>query len=122
MGILQLDGGRRSPRHELLPGRADANVAVQDGFRWDEILLPVFVDEFAELEERLAAFPPPLRPRRLAEDFHVLRAWPECGRARFDAATHTVQALVVTGRGGRRCWSTRGPRAAGPAPRRCWRG
>lgn len=99
VGILQIDGGKRTPGHELLPGRASASVMVQDRFAWEEIAPPVLVEEFAELEDRLSNLPPSaLRPRRLTEDFHVLRI-AEASHARFDAATHQVQALVRDARG-----------------------
>lgn len=95
VGVLQLRGGRRSPGGELLPGRSGAAVLAQDRFGWEEIQPPVLVEEFSELEDRLSQLPPSsLRPRRLAEDFHVLRV-AELLDARFDAASHAVQAVVT---------------------------
>ena len=121
-GILQMDGGKRSSRHELILGRANAGVMVQDRFAWEEIGPPILIEDFAELEDRLAALPPSaLRPRRAAEDFHVLRV-ARAEETRFDNASHSVQAILVDRRGARRCWSTPGPRAAGRARKRCWRG
>jgi hypothetical protein len=96
--IVQLQGGRRTPGYELLPGR-NASVLVQDRFLWEEVQPPVLVEELAELEDRLSNLPPSsLRPRRIAEDFHVLRI-EEVQAARFDAASHSVQALLVDAKG-----------------------
>jgi hypothetical protein len=116
IGILQMDGGKRSSRHELLPGRANAGVMVQDRFTWEEIQPPVLIEDFAEMEDRLASLPPSaLRPRRVAEDFHVLRV-AKAEEARFDNASHSVQALLVDRRGRKALlvhpWTTRGAAGA----------
>src|SRR5262249_30073336 len=92
--IVQLPGGRRTPGYEPRPG-GNASVLVQDRFSWEEVQPPVLVEEFAELEDRLSSLPPSsLRPRRVAEDFHVLRVQ-EMQATRFDAASHSVQALLA---------------------------
>jgi hypothetical protein len=99
--VVQLQGGRRTAGHELLPGRTGASVLVQDRFSWEEVQPPVLAEEFAELEDRLSGLPPSsLRPRRLTEDFHVLYV-KEARAARFDAASHTVQAILVDAAGKR---------------------
>lgn len=112
VGVLQLDGGRRTAGYELLPGRAPAVVSVQERFSWEEIAPPVLVEEFAELEDRLATLPPSaLRPRRRAEDYHVLQV-AAVQQARFDAAAHRVQAVLVDRRGRQALlehpWTSRG--------------
>ena len=99
-GQLLIRGGKRTPSFHLLPARAEASVQPQT-FAWEGLRPPVLVEDFAELDGRLAALPPAsLRPRRVAEDFHVL---PVAGveAVVFDAATQTVQADLLDG-GGRR--------------------
>lgn len=99
VGIVQVQSGRRTTGHELLPGRSSASVMVQERWNWEEIGPPVYVAAFAELEDRLSSLPPSaLRPRRLVEDFHVLRVQ-EVRGAQFDSASHSVQALVADGCG-----------------------
>lgn len=99
LGVLHLQGGKRAPSGELLPGRSGVSVLTQDRFAWEEIQPPVLVEEFAELEDRLSALPPSsLRPLRIAEDFHAVRV-AELRDARFDAASHAVQALVADVKG-----------------------
>ncbi|MFO0845604.1 MAG: hypothetical protein U0797_25000 [Gemmataceae bacterium] len=99
LGVLQLQGGRRTAAGELLPGRSGGAVMTQDRFAWEEIQPPVLVEEFAELEDRLGQLPPSaLRPRRLAEDFHVLRV-AELRDVRFDAVAQAAQAVVADARG-----------------------
>jgi hypothetical protein len=99
IGILQLDGGRRSATYELQPGRSAATVLVQDRFNWEEIQPPVLVEEYAELEARLSNLPPSaFRPRRLAEDFHVLRVV-EVDNVRFDAASQQILARLKDHKG-----------------------
>jgi hypothetical protein len=100
VGQLLLRGGKRTAGCRLLPGRADAGVQPQD-FAWEHLRPPAFVEEFAELEARLAALPPSaLRPRRVAEDFHVCAVTgAEAGR--FVSATQTVEAVLLDARGRR---------------------
>jgi hypothetical protein len=106
-GVLQMPGGKRTARYTLQPPGVRHNdhrrptLLAQDRFAWEEIDPPVRCDSFAELEERLALLPPAaLRPRRVAEDFHVLRI-AEVVDVRFDRAAHAVQALLAD-RHGRR--------------------
>jgi hypothetical protein len=99
-GQLLLDGGKRTPSFELLVGRARATVQPQ-AFAWEGLRPPALVEDFAELDARLSGLPPAsLRPRRLAEDFHVC---PLVGAeaVRFDPTTQAVQAVVLDGRGRR---------------------
>jgi hypothetical protein len=99
-GQLLVRGGKRTAGCRLLPGRAGASVQPQD-FAWERLRPPAFVEDFAELEARLGALPPSaLRPRRVAEDFHVC-AVAGAEAARFEAATQTVQAVLRDGRGRR---------------------
>src|SRR5262249_24722861 len=71
LGQLLIRGAKRTSSCPLLPGRADASVQPQ-AFAWEGLRRPVLVEEFAELDARLGALPPAsLRPRRVAEDFHV---------------------------------------------------
>ncbi len=99
-GQLLIRGGKRTAGYQLLPGRADASVQPQ-GFAWESLRPPVLAEELAELDTRLSALPPAsLRPRRVAEDFHVC-AVSGAEAVQFVAATQTVQAVLVDARGGR---------------------
>jgi hypothetical protein len=96
-GQLLLRGGKRTASCQLIPGRSDASVQPQ-AFVWETLRPPVLVEEFAELDARLSALPPSaLRPRRVAEDFHVCAVVGAEG-VHFDAATQTVQAVLIDGR------------------------
>jgi hypothetical protein len=99
-GQLLIRGGKRTTSFHLLPGRAEASVQPQ-AFAWENLRPPALVEDFAELDGRLSALPPAsLRPRRVAEDFHVC---PVAGveGARFDGPTQTVRAILLDA-GGRR--------------------
>jgi hypothetical protein len=99
-GQLLIRGGKRTAGYQLLPGRADASVQPQ-GFAWESLRPPVLAEELSELEARLSALPPAsLRPRRVAEDFHVI-AVAGAEAVQFVAATQTVQAVLADARGGR---------------------
>ena len=99
-GQLLIRGGKRTAGYQLLPGRADASVQPQ-GFAWESLRPPVLAEELAELDARLSALPPAsLRPRRVAEDFHVC-AVAGAEAVQFVAATQTIQAVLVDARGGR---------------------
>jgi hypothetical protein len=97
-GQLLIRGGKRTASFHLIPGRSDASVQTQ-AFVWETLRPPVLVEEFAELEARLSALPPAsLRPRRVAEDFHVC-AVTGGEEVHFDSATQTVRAMLREGRG-----------------------
>ena len=99
-GQLLIRGGKRTASFHLIPGRSDASVQPQ-AFAWETLRPPVLVEEFAELEARLSALPPAsLRPRRVAEDFHVCAVIGAEG-VYFDGATQTVRATLLDGRGQR---------------------
>jgi hypothetical protein len=99
-GQLLIRGGKRTASFHLIPGRSDASVQPQ-AFAWETLRPPVLVEEFGELDARLSALPPSsLRPRRVAEDFHVCTVSGAEG-VFLDAATQTVRALLLDGRGQR---------------------
>lgn len=91
---MNLHGGKRTAGCHLVLARAQIGLQEQ-GFVWEELRAPVLVEEFAELQDRLGSLPPAcLRPRRVAEDFHVCRVAGVEG-VRFDAVTQTVQAVLL---------------------------
>jgi hypothetical protein len=97
-GQLLIRGGKRTASFHLIPGRSDASAQPQ-AFAWESLRPPVLVEEFSELDARLSALPPSaLRPRRVAEDFHVCTVAGAEG-VHFDAATQTVRAVLLDGRG-----------------------
>jgi hypothetical protein len=99
-GQLLIRGGKRTASFHLQLGRSDVSVQPQT-FAWESLRPPVLIEEFAELEARLSALPPTsLRPRRVAEDFHVCAVTGAEG-THFDAVTQTVQAVLLDGRGQR---------------------
>ncbi|HTU22941.1 MAG TPA: hypothetical protein VMG10_33190 [Gemmataceae bacterium] len=99
-GQLLIRGGKRTASFQLIPGRSDASVQPQ-AFAWESLRPPVLIEELAELEARLSALPPAsLRPRRVAEDFHVCAVTGAEG-VHFDAATQTVRATLLDRHGQR---------------------
>jgi len=110
-GELLTDGGKRTVAGRLTFTRVNLSVKPQD-FKWEALKPPVAVDTFAEVAARLAALPPAaLRPRRAAEDFHVLpvAAVTDAG---FDVPSQTVRATLTDSAGGvahlRHPFTTRG--------------
>jgi hypothetical protein len=100
LGQLLIRGAKRTSSSHLIPGRADASVQPQ-AFNWESLRRPVLVEEFADLDARLSALPPAsLRPRRVAEDFHVCTVAGVEG-VQFVDATQTVEAWVTDARGQR---------------------
>jgi hypothetical protein len=98
-GQLLISGAKRDAGHRLRPGNSAKLTVQPQAFAWENLRPPVLVEEFAELDARLSALPPSsLRPRRVAEDFHVCKV-ARVEAADFDAATQTVQALVADERG-----------------------
>ncbi len=96
-GQLLIRGGKRTASFHLIPGRSDASVQPQ-AFAWETLRPPVLVEEFRELDARLSTLPPSsLRPRRVAEDFHVCTV-AGAESVHFDAATQTVRAVLLDGR------------------------
>jgi hypothetical protein len=97
-GQLLIQKAKRDAGHRLMTARTDATVQPQ-AFAWENLRAPVLVEEFAELDARLSALPPSsLRPRRVAEDFHVCKV-ARVEAADFDAPTQTVYAVVSDERG-----------------------
>jgi hypothetical protein len=116
MGELLIQSGRRSPAGRWLNTRGNGTITPQTLFNWHEILPPTYAEEFAEIEDRFATLPPSaLRPRRAAEDFHVLRI-AQVQAARFDPVSHCVQAILVDGKGKQALlshpWTSRGKSGA----------
>lgn len=98
-GQLTIQGGKRSSANRLVVGRGRAVVNPQ-AFTWEQVRAPVLVEDFDELRARLNLLPPAsLRPRRVAEDFHVV---PIAGvaNAGFDAAAQVVHARLLDAAGG----------------------
>jgi hypothetical protein len=97
-GQLLIRGGKRTPSFHLLPTRAEVSVQPQ-AFAWESLRPPALVEDFAELDARLSTLPPSsLRPRRVAEDFHVLPV-STVEAAGFDATTQAVEAILADGAG-----------------------
>ncbi len=70
-GQIVMQNAKLTPTHRLDLGRAQASVYAQN-FRWEELLAPVLVDGFDELQAQLATLPPSvLRSRRVGEDVYV---------------------------------------------------
>lgn len=97
-GQLLIQGGKRSPGHRLVVGRAKASLNPQ-GYAWESLRAPALVENFAELRARLGGLPPAtLRPRYVAEDFHVCPI-AAVQASRFNAAAQAVEALAVDSTG-----------------------
>ncbi|WP_309711917.1 SWIM zinc finger family protein [Armatimonas sp.] len=98
-GRTLVRGGKRTPSGSFSFGRAPAALHPQ-AFAWEKLRAPVLVESFHEIELRLATLPPtPLRPQRLAEDFHVVPI-AEVLSVGFDTAQQAVVAEVRDGLGG----------------------
>lgn len=98
-GQLTIQGGKRTSANRLVVGRGRAVVNPQ-AFSWEQVRAPVLAEDFDELRARLGVLPPAsLRPRRVAEDFHVV---PIAGvdSAGFDAAAQVVRATLRDAVGG----------------------
>jgi hypothetical protein len=99
-GQLLTNGGRRTTDHHLVLGRVKAVVNPQN-FSWENLRPPMLGENFAEIRARLGVLPPStLRPRRVAEDFHVC-AVSKVEMATFRPDSQTVDAIVVDANGER---------------------
>jgi hypothetical protein len=68
-------------------------------FSWENLRPPALAESFSEIRERLQLLPPPsLRPRRVAEDFHVCPI-ARVAEAAFNSATQTIEAVLEDARG-----------------------
>lgn len=89
-GQLLIQGGKRAADHRLILGRARATVNPQ-AFAWENLRPPLLAGDFAEVTDRLGILPPAsLRPRRVAEDFHV------CPVAGVDGVDFVSSSQLVT--------------------------
>jgi hypothetical protein len=94
-GQLLINRGRRTAGFELqlIRGVGQASVTPQT-FTWEELQPPLLALSFRELSARFASLPPAcLRPRRVAEDFHVCAVAGVAG-VRFNHSTQTVEAVL----------------------------
>jgi len=99
-GQLLTSGGRRATDHHLVLGRAKVTVTPQN-FAWESLRAPVFGECFADIRARLGVLPPAtLRPRRVAEDFHVCPLT-SVEAAAFRSDSQTIEAILLDARGGR---------------------
>lgn len=110
-GQLLADGGRRTAGGRLTFARVKVSVQPQ-AFEWEALKSPVAVESFAEVAARLAALPPAaLRPRRAAEDFHVVPV-ASVADAGFDVPSQAILAKLTDPAGGvaylRHPFTTRG--------------
>jgi len=97
-GTLLLSGGKRAPSRRLSTARARSTVNPQN-FQWDTLREPVRVDDFQELRSRLADLPPGvLRPRRVVDNFHVLKV-ASVSSAGFVPMEQTVHAVLIDSSG-----------------------
>lgn len=98
-GRTLLKGGRRSAGGVLSFGRAPAACQPQT-YQWEKLRAPVLAEGFREITARLASLPPkPLRPRRLAEDLHVVPI-AEVASVGFDSVEQSVKAALRDPEGG----------------------
>ena len=97
-GQILTDGGRRTAAGRFTLGRVHATSQAQN-FAWESLKAPVFVEDYAELAARLRVLPPSaIRPRRAAEDFHVIPV-AAVSAAGFDVPTQSVRALLADATG-----------------------
>ncbi len=97
-GQIVTDGGKRTAAGRFTLGRVHATSQAQN-FTWESLKPPVFVEDYAELAARLRVLPPSaIRPRRAAEDFHVIPV-ASVRAAGFDVPTQSVRALLADASG-----------------------
>ncbi len=93
-GQILVKGGKRTPGYQFIPGRNPMSLNPQS-YQWEKLRSPLFVDDFAELIERLRELPPrELRPRRVTEQLQVLEI-AEVRSVAFDSVAQTVRSIVV---------------------------
>lgn len=93
-------GAKRSASGVLTLGRAPAACNPQS-FAFEKLRAPVLAEGFSEVEAHLQQLPPrPLRPRKLAEDVHVVPIASVDG-VRFVSATQETVATLHDPAGGR---------------------
>src|SRR5262249_54174718 len=99
IGQLIMNGGKRLASGKLTLGRSTLAQVQPQKFEWENLRAPALVEDFAELQARLDALPPSsLRPRRVAEDFHVCPV-ASVEAVQFVVATQAIHALVRDARG-----------------------
>jgi hypothetical protein len=99
VGQLIMNGGKRLASGKLTLGRGNLAQVQPQKFAWENLRAPALVEDFAELQARLDALPPSsLRPRRVAEDFHVCPI-AAVEAVQFVVATQAIHALVRDARG-----------------------
>ncbi|MCB9660578.1 MAG: SWIM zinc finger family protein [Sandaracinaceae bacterium] len=99
MGRTLAKGAKRSASGVLSLGRSPAACSPQT-FSFERLRAPVLAEGFAEVDAHLAQLPPkPLRPRKLAEDVHVVPLR-RAGDVRFLSATQETVALLEDPVGG----------------------
>lgn len=93
--LLLLGSGKRTPTDDLiLPVGAGKFTANPQSFLWEDLKPPFAVESFDQLRQRLEMLPPDwLRPRRHAENLHVIRI-KKIQDATFDARTQRMSATV----------------------------
>ena len=99
-GQLLINGGKRSPSYQFIPGRAKATANPQT-FNWETLRAPVLAEDFAEIYNHLRTVPPAsLRPRRLTENVRVC-AIKSVEAVEFSTAEQCVKAVLGDNRGDR---------------------
>jgi hypothetical protein len=97
-GQLLLQNAKRSAGGRLAIGRTRSSFSPQT-YAWNALRPPALAEGFAEVASRLAGLPPAsLRPRRVAEDFHVCPV-ARVAEARFDDTTQCVEAVLLDAQG-----------------------
>ncbi|NJL20359.1 MAG: hypothetical protein HC895_05275 [Leptolyngbyaceae cyanobacterium SM1_3_5] len=92
-GKLLIKGGKRTPSHQFLPGRAPVSFNPQ-AYQWEMLRSSVLVEDFIELADRLSSRPPAsLRPRRLSENLFVCKV-ATVEAAAFNSIDQTVEATL----------------------------
>ncbi len=92
-GQMLIQGGKRSPDYQFLPGRKPIAVSSQM-FDWESLRSPLLVEDFHLLQMHSSLQPPAsLRPRRLTENFHVF-AISQVGNVKFSQDEQVVEAIL----------------------------
>ncbi len=99
--LVLLGSGKRRPSDELVLPRGRGKLSVNaQAFLWEKLLPPFAAESFEQIKQRLQRLPPEwLRPRRGAEDLHVVHI-ERIEDAFFDIRTQRLVATLKDSEGG----------------------
>ncbi len=93
-GQILIQGGKRTPSYQFIPGRSPMSLNPQS-YQWEKLRSPLLVNDFQELIAQLRERPmPELQPRRMTEKLRVLSI-AQVSAVEFDPIQQALRALVI---------------------------